>query len=321
MQKLIPSPRTVHWGYFDASLPPIARVRNGEVFRLRSVSASPDDPVPAEWIPPEIPAIFAEVKERGPGPHILTGPVFVENARPGDVLQVDLVSISLGAAYGFNLMRPRRGMFPDAVPAFDNAIIPLDVEQGRAEILPGVWMPTQPFFGILGVAPPPSWGRIDSSAPRQHGGNLDNKELVAGTTLFLPTWVDGALFSAGDGHAAQGDGEVDVTALETCLEGEFRLRVLERFEVTLPIARTPSHLITMGFHEDLDRAAEIAVTCFVQFMERYCRLSWRDAFRLASVAGDLRITQVVNGVKGVHLMFERAIIDQIGCRAPWFTDV
>lgn len=318
MQRLVPSPQTVHWGYFDASLAPIAHVRDGEILRLRSVSGYPDDPVPSGWIPPEIPAIFAEVKERGPGPHILTGPIFVENARPGNVLQVDIGSISLGASYGFNLMRPLRGLFPDAVSSADKSIIPLDVENERAEVLPGVWMPTRPFFGILGVAPPQGWGRIDSTAPRRHGGNLDNKELVAGTTLFLPIWVEGALFSAGDGHAAQGDGEVDVTAIETCLEAEFRLRVLDQFETALPIALTPRHVITMGFHEDLDRAAEMAVASFIQFMERYCRTTWRDAYRLASIAGDLRVTQVVNGIKGIHLMLERTILDQIGCHAPWF---
>ena len=302
MKTLLPSPGTVHWGYFDASLAPVARIGNGKVLRLRSVTARPDDPVPVEWIPPEIPAIFSEVKDRGPSGHILTGPVFVEGAQPGNVLQVDILSVRLGAPYGYNIMGPQAGLFPEAVDQGDKRIIPFDVDKGLAMVLPHVWLPTRPFFGILGVAPPSEWGRIPSGPPNKHGGNLDNKELVAGTTLFLPIWVEGALFSAGDGHAAQGDGEVNVSAIETCLEGEFRLSVHRDFELSLPVALTPTHIITMGFSGDLDEAAKVAVGALLEFLERHCRVSWHDAYRLASIAADLRVTQVVNRNKGVHVM-------------------
>ncbi len=317
MKSVLPSPRTVHWGYFDASLNPVAEVSQGEVLRLRSVAGFPDDPVPAAWIPPEIPSIFAEVRDRIGFGHILTGPIFVQGARPKSVLQVDILSIKLGAPYGYNILTPLGGIFPEAVDSGDKHIIPIDRDTGLATIMPRLKLPTRPFFGILGVAPPPAWGRIDSSAPRSHGGNMDNKELVAGTTLFLPIWVEGALFSAGDGHAAQGDGEVDVTAIETCLEGEFRLEAREDFELSLPIAVTPTHLITMGFDPDLDRAARIAVRSLLDLLERYYGITWRDAYRLASVAADLHVTQAVNGAKGIHVMLERSILNQLGARPPF----
>jgi acetamidase/formamidase len=203
-------------------------------------------------------------------------------------------------------------MFPDAVHTSSKQIIPIDQQTGLAQLPVGVSLPTRPFFGILGVAPPPSLGRIDSTAPGCHGGNIDNKELVAGTTLFLPVWVEGALFSAGDGHAAQGDGEVDITAIETCLEGDFRFKVRNDISLTLPIAVTPTHIVTMGFHEDLDRAAEIAVRSLLDLLERYCHLQPLDSYRLASIAVDLRVTQVVNGLKGIHTMLARSLWDQLG---------
>jgi len=309
----------VHWGYFDAALTPIAEVVSGETFQLRSVSGTPDDPVPADWIPPEIPGIYAEVRDRGPGPHLLTGPIYVRGARPKQVLQVDILSVTLGAPYGFNLLRPLKGIFPDAIDRLDKQIIPINRETGVATIAPGLRLPTRPFFGILGVAPPPWWGRLDTSPPRCHGGNMDNKELVAGTTLFLPIWAEGALFSAGDGHAAQGDGEVDITAIETSLDGEFRLGVREDFGLSLPIAVTPTHLITMGFDPSLDQAARVAVRSLLDLLEQFGRMAWRDAYRLASIAADLRVTQVVNGEKGIHVMLERTILEQLGTALPFLS--
>ncbi len=318
MKYLLPSPQTVHWGYFDASLKPAMEVDSGEVFLLRTVTGFPNDPVPSEWIPPEIPGIYAQVKERGPGPHILTGPVFVRGARPGAVLQVDILSIRLGAPYGVNLLQPLRGILgPDVIQAPDRLIIPLDCEAGLATFLPDLKIPTRPFFGVMGVAPPPGWGRIPTSAPRAHGGNIDCKELLAGTTLFLPVWVEGALFSAGDGHAAQGDGEVDTTALETCLEAEFRLTVRDDFELSLPIAVTPTHLIALGFDENLEIAARIAARSLLDLLEKHWGVAWPLNYRLASMAADVRITQVVNGVKGSHAMIARSLLEQLG-RRPMF---
>ncbi|HEY8745253.1 MAG TPA: acetamidase/formamidase family protein [Chloroflexota bacterium] len=321
MQRILPSPSTVHWGYFDSRLPPIASVRSGEVIFLRSVSGAPDDDVASTSLPPEIPAIYAEVNLRGPGPHILTGPVYVTGARPGAVLQVDLLSIVLGADYGYTGLRPTKGLFPERVLQAEREIILLDRQNGSARLQSGFTLRTAPFFGILGVAPPLERGRVDSAPPGCHGGNIDNKELCAGTTLFLPVWVDGALFSAGDGHAAQGDGEVTINAIETCLEGTFRLQSRDDFSLLLPIAVTPTHLITMGFDEDLDQAARIAVQALLDLLERYYGLSWADAYRLTSLAANLRVTQVVNGAKGIHVMINRALLAQRHCHPPFLDGV
>ena len=317
MQFVRPSPQTVHWGYFDASLKPVAEVDSGEAFRLRSVTAAPNDAVPPDWIPPEIAEIHAAVRDRGPGGHLLTGPVRVRGARPGHVLQVDILSVALGAPYGMNSVGPLKGIFPDAVETWDKQIIPLDREHGVATLPPGLRIPTRPFFGVMGVAPPAAWGRIDTAQPRRHGGNMDNKELIGGTTLFLPVWAEGGLFSAGDGHAAQGDGEVCITAIETSLEGEFRLGVRTDFELTLPIAVTPTHLITMGFDPSLDRAARSAVRSLLDLLERFGGMRWRDAYGLASIAVDLHVTQVVNGEKGIHAMLSRDILDQLASPLPF----
>jgi acetamidase/formamidase len=318
VKRLWPSPHTVHWGYFDASLAPVAEVVPGEIIHLRSVSGAPDDAVPSGWIPPEIPGIYAEVHDRGPGGHLLTGPIAVRGARSGHVLQVDILSMTLGAPYGYNALAPLKGIFPEAIDRRDRQIIPIDRETGVATVTPGLKLPTQPFFGIIGVAPPLGWGRVDTAPPRCHGGNMDNKELVAGTTLFLPIWAEGALLSVGDGHAAQGDGEVNITAIETSLEGELRLDIRADFALTLPVAVTPSHLIAMGFDPSLDQAARIAVGSLLDLLVRFGGMAWRDAYRLASIAADLRVTQVVNGEKGIHVMLERAILDQLATPFPFF---
>ena len=317
MKILHASPTTVHWGYFDAALRPVAQVGNGEALQVRTVSGFPDDPVPPGWMPAEIPAIHAHVADRGPGPHILTGPVLIRGARPGAVLQVDLLSVRLTTPYAYNIVAPQRGLFPDAIDSWERRVIPIDMVTGIATVPPGVPVRTRPFFGVMGVAPPPQWGRIDSLAPRRHGGNLDNKELVAGATLFLPVWVDGALFSIGDGHAAQGDGEVNVTAIETSLEADLWFKVREDFTLSLPIAVTPTHLITMGFNPDLDRAVQIAVGVLLDLLERHCGVAWKDAYLLASAAADVRVTQVVNTVKGAHVMLERALIRSFDRHPPF----
>lgn len=318
--QLLPGPETVHFGFFDGSLEPVLEVDDGTVLAVRAVSGHPDDPVPPEWLPPEIPGIYEQVAEQGPGPHILTGPVAVRGAKAGMVLEVEIREIRLGARYGFNIMRPSGGMFAGEFPDRHHLhIIPLEAKQRRAQLQPDLWIPVRPFFGILGVAPPPQWGRINSRPPRAHGGNMDNKELQPGSRLFLPIWVDGALFSAGDGHAAQGDGEVNQTAIETTLEGVFRLRLRAEQRLDRPFAVTGEHLITMGFHEDLDEAARRAVRDMLELLQAHYGLAAEQAYRLCSVAADLRITQVVNENKGVHVMVRRSLLEPLG-RSPWFLE-
>jgi acetamidase/formamidase len=315
-QVFSPSPASVRWGHFDGSLPPIGAVAEGETFTVQSVSAVLDDPEPDRFIAPEAAAIFRNASARGPGPHLLTGPIAVEGARSGDVLQLTIHDVRLRADYGYNIIHPILGLFPDRVERPERVIIPIDRNTGLVTLPGGVTSRARPFFGIIGVGPPLGWGRIDSREPRRHGGNLDNKELVAGSTLFLPVFVDTALVSIGDGHALQGDGEVDLTAVETSLEGDFSVRVRRDFELALPLARTATHLMTMGFSEDLDTSVSVAVKGMIDLLSENCRMSWNDAYRLCSICADVRVTQVVNGQKGIHCMMPLDIIRQLPGSLP-----
>src|SRR4051794_17626844 len=297
--------RTVHFGFYDPALAPVLEIDSGDEILVETVSADPGDAVPPEWLPPRIRDIH-EHAERGTGPHILTGPIAVRGAKAGDVLAVDILEIRLTQPYGYNIVSPMKGMFPGEDPRLATTIIPIDLASGMAEVAPGVSIQTRPFFGQLGVAPPAAWGRLDSRPPNRHGGNIDNKELLPGTRLFLPIAVDGALFSVGDGHAAQGDGEVNQTAIETSLDGRFRLSVRRDLEIEWPIAVTPTHLMTMAFHEDLDGAARLAMRAMIRLLQDHYAMPFHDAYRLCSIAADMRVTQFVNGNRGIHVMLPRA---------------
>jgi acetamidase/formamidase len=311
MQHLRAAPETVHIGFHDASLKHVLAADDGEEVVIDTVSADPSHEVPSAWLPIGIEQIHARAP-RGTGPHILTGPIAVNGARSGDVLQVHILEIKLTQPYGYNIVSPLKGMFGTEQPRQATTIIPIDLATGQAEVLPGVRLPTRPFFGQLGVAPPLEWGRLDSRPPNKYGGNIDNKELLPGTRLFLPVWVDGALFSVGDGHALQGDGEANQTAIETSLRGRFRLSVRRDLQIDLPFAVTPDTLITMGFHEDLDQAARIAMREMIRKLEAHFGLEFHDAYRLCSLAADMRITQFVNGNRGVHTVLSRHILEKLG---------
>lgn len=308
--RLTASPETCVWGYFDAQIPAVLEVESGDSVVIETVSGSPEH-VPHSGgfdVPDELLAVHAQL-ERPPTGHILTGPVAITGAKPGHVLEVQILDIALRHNWGWNIIRPLAGTLPDDFPNPRCVTIPLDLDRMTARLSWGLELPLSPFFGVMGVAPPPNWGRISTIQPRAHGGNIDNKELVAGTTLFLPVLTDGALFSCGDGHAAQGDGEVCVTAIETGLTGTFRFVLHEDPGFAYPRAQTPTHLITMGMHEDLDRCAEMALRDMIAWIVARTGLSREDAYMLCSLAGDLRITQTVNGNKGVHMMMECALLD------------
>jgi acetamidase/formamidase len=315
-KRLEATARTVHFGFFDAALAPVLEIESGEEIWVETVSADPAHAVPPEWLPPRIAEIFAGA-ERGTGPHILTGPIVVNGARPGDVLEVDILEIRLTQPYGYNIVSPMKGMFPGEEPRLDTTIIPIDLASGMAEVAPGVTLRMRPFFGQLGVAPPADWGRLDSRPPNRHGGNIDNKELLAGTRLLLPVAAEGALFSVGDGHAAQGDGEVNQTAIETSLDGHFRLSVRRNVDIEWPIAVTPTHLMTMAFHEDLDGAARLAMRSMIRLLQDHYALSFHDGYRLCSVAADMRVTQFVNGNRGIHVMLPRAPLAGLAVQPPF----
>ncbi|MFK7765385.1 MAG: acetamidase/formamidase family protein [Roseobacter sp.] len=304
------SPETCAWGYFDAARSPVLEIASGDTIVIDTVSGGPEHlpPKGSEFdVPPELLEIHARSKRPLPG-HILTGPVAVKGAKPGQVLEVQILEVTLRQNWGWNMIRPLAGTLPDEFPNGRNRIIPLDLNAMTARLSWGLDLPLRPFFGVMGVAPPAEWGMISSIQPRRHGGNIDNKEFVAGTTLYLPIFNDGALFSCGDGHGAQGDGEVCVTAIETALQGTFRLSLRDDVQFGPTRAQTPTHLITMGVHEDLDRCAEMALRDMILWIVERTGLEREDAYMLCSLAGDLRITQTVNGNKGVHMMLETALL-------------
>lgn len=310
--RLAPTPKTVTWGYFDARTPPVLRVKSGDTVEIQTLVAGGARALEAAGLPrdqiqPALLEIEREVKDRGEVAHILTGPIWVEGAEPGNVLEVRILSVKLTVPYAQNAFVPGRGFLPNEYPYAHHKLTPLDLTRKTAKFADGIELPLKPFFGVMGVAPPVETGRISSGPPWIHTGNMDNKELVAGTTLYLPVHVNGALFSVGDGHAGMGDGEVCVTALETSLQGTFQLIVRKDMKLRWARAETPTHYLTMGFDENLETAAKIAVDDMLDFLVSEKHLDRDNAYVLASDAVDLRITQLVDGKKGVHALLPKAI--------------
>jgi acetamidase/formamidase len=310
--QLKPTPKTVAWGYYDAATPPVMQIKSGDIVEVQTLITSSPTRLEGAGVKPQdveqsLRDIYKEVTNKGPGGHILTGPIFVEGAEPGDVLEVRIKSIKLAIPYAYNAFSPGRGFLPEDFPYARIRIIPLDAKRMIAHFADGIEIPLHPFFGSIGVAPPDVSGRISSAPPWVHAGNLDNKELVAGTTLYIPIHAKGALFLAGDGHAGQGNGEVDITAMETSLIGTFQLIVRKDMHLRWPRAETPTHYITMGLHEDLNEATKMALREMIDFLVNEKHLSRDDAYQLSSVAADLDITQLVDGNKGVHAMIPKAI--------------
>ena len=305
------TPKTVAWGFYSGQATPALTVHTGDTVRMQTLSTcgSPERMEHEGVAPADIPAytapIYAEVKDKGPGGHILTGPVAIAEAEPGDVLEVQILKIDLDAPFACNGFGVGRGFLPMEFPYSRAKIIPLDRARMIAKFAPGIELPLHPFFGSMGVAP--AGGKIDSAPPFVHAGNLDNKELVAGATLFIPVAAKGALFEAGDGHAGQGNGEVDITALETYLTGTFRFIVHKHQPLVWPRAETPTHFISMGFSPDLKEATELAVKDMIRFLVDEKHLTRDDAYMLTSVAVDVDITQLVDGNVGVHAMLPKAI--------------
>jgi acetamidase/formamidase len=306
------SPKTVAWGYYDANSKPVLKINSGDTVEVYTLLTNSPKGLERAFVPPDqveqaLRDIYDEVKDKGPGGHILTGPIYVEGAEPGDVLEVRIQKIKLAIPYSYNGFGPKSGFLPEDFPRSRTKIIPLDEKRMIARFAEGIEIPLRPFFGSMGVAPPPGAGRISSGPPGVHAGNLDNKELVAGTTLFIPVHARGALFAIGDGHAGQGNGEVDITALETSLHGTLQFVVRKDMKLKWPRAETPTHFIVMGLDRDLTQAAKIAVREAIDFLTTVKELSPDDAYMLSSVAVDFNITQLVDGTKGVHGMIPKEI--------------
>jgi acetamidase/formamidase len=307
------TPSTVVWGYYSAKAKPVLTVHSGDTVRIQTLSTCgsterlQEEGVATADIPTYNTDIYREVKERGPGGHILTGPVEIAEAEPGDVLEVQILKIDIDVPFACNGFAAGRGFLPNDYPYSRRKIVPLDRERMVAKFSPGIEIPLHPFFGSMGVAPPESAGKLDSAPPWMHAGNMDNKELVEGATLYVPVQAKGALFEVGDGHAGQGNGEVDITALETFLTGTLRFVVHKDQHLLWPRAETPTSYISMGFSPDLKEAATLAVRDMINFLTDQKHLSRDEAYMLTSVAVDVDITQLVDGNVGVHAMCPKNI--------------
>ena len=307
------TPSTVAYGYYWSEAQPALRIASGDIVDVDTLLTNTPQGlqragVAEEKIQASLRAVVEEVtgERRGPGGHILTGPIFVEGAQPGDVLEVNVLSIDLALDYGYNGCN---GFLPDncdkALPA---KIIALDRKKMTAEFLPGIVIPLRPFFGSMGVAPAADAGRVSSNPPGRHAGNLDNRELVAGSTLYIPVFVPGALFEVGDGHAAQGDGEVDQTAIETSLRGRLRLTVRKDMKLAWPRAETPTDYISMATDPDLTVATRGAIQEMIDFVVAEKHLTQHQAYQLVSIAGNVAVTQLVDKPNhGVHVRLPKSI--------------
>jgi acetamidase/formamidase len=313
-------PETIHWGYLSGAVDPIAFVRSGDTVTVDTVSheglladqGGPGDffarrKVAPEHVLADAVSLYAKVQHSGLGPHIVSGPIHVAGAEPGDTLAVHVIEARPRTPYGVNSIRTGKGSLPDEFTLNRSVVIPFDLERNVAKFLHGIEVPLKPFFGIMATGPARSLGRISSVPPGAYGGNIDLNELTAGATLYLPVHVPGALFMTGDGHAAQGDGEVDLTAIETSLTGTFRLELIKGKTLAWPRAETPTHWICLGLHENLDEAMKICVRETVKFLSEEKGLAREDAYALASIAIDFEVTQVVDQVKGIHAMIPKAI--------------
>jgi acetamidase/formamidase len=311
--RLEASPATVVYGYYWSEAKPALRIASGDIIDVDTLlTNSPMGlsraGVPDNKIQESLKSIVNEVtgERRGPGGHILTGPVYVEDAEPGDALEVKILSIDFALDYGYNGCS---GFLPEnCEPGAPAKIIPLDKKTMTAAVFPGIIVPLRPFFGSMGVAPAPELGRVSSNPPGRHAGNLDNKELVVGSTLYIPVFVRGALFLVGDGHAAQGDGEVDQTAIETSLRGRIQLTVRKGMKLDWPRAETPTDFISMAADPDLTVATKIAIQEMVDYLADARKLTKHQAYQLVSMAGNVAITQLVDKPNmGVHVRVPKSI--------------
>ena len=307
------TPANVHWGYYDARLKPVLKIASGDTVRVETMIAGGLERLrlagaPEREIPDSLKQVENAVTYRGPGAHPLTGPIFVDGAEPGDTLEMRIQGFEFLHPFGMTGFRPGSGTLPDEFPYARFKLIRINAAAGTAEFSPGVSLRLAPFWGSIGVAPPSVIRRLSSGPPGAHAGNLDNKELVAGSTLYLPVHVSGGLISMGDGHALQGDGEVTITALETSLRGTVQIFVRKGKPIRWPRAETPSHYIAMGLHPDLDEAARIATREMIEFLVSEKGMSRDDAYLLVSLAVDLRVTQLVDDTKGIHAMLPKSVI-------------
>jgi acetamidase/formamidase len=309
------TPETIVWGRFAANQNPVLTVQPGDTVVIETFNGG-DYAFPPEGLDMHVAEaqrlIVATPTPNGRPGHLLTGPVAIAGAEPGDVLEVRIERVELGSDWGFTGLSPLAGTLAGDFDLSRRTLthIPVNRATNTARLPHGIELNLSPFFGVMGVAPPADFGEITSIEPRIHGGNLDNKLLTAGSTLLLPVWADGALFSCGDGHGIQGDGEVSINGLEMALTGTFTFVLHKQADmrISYPRAETPDHLISMGFHADLDDALVIALREMIGIICERTNLSPTEAYQLCSLVADFAITQSVNGEKGVHGKIAKSLL-------------
>lgn len=339
LHRLSATPKTVHWGYFDAALAPVLRVSSGDLIEAEAITHHAGDD-PDLMMDDAVAAIFRDIPEsdRNPGVHIMTGPIFVEDARPGDMLEVRYLSMTPRCAYGSNLAANWGYLYKEFGERERVTIYQLDADARQAQALyaydfpgkyltpgtitrcpacdrqdalAGVRVPARPHLGTAGVAMDVA-GRVSTIPPGAHGGNIDNWRIGAGATMYYPVQVAGGLFSIGDPHVSQGDGELSGTAIEASLDVLFQIVLRRDFHFPGPLLETPKHWIVHGFHEDLNLATRNAANDALAFLTGQIGLSRPDAYSLMSVATDFAVTQVVDGRQGVHVRIPRSIFPPTG---------
>jgi acetamidase/formamidase len=323
------TPENCFWGFFDRSLPPVLTIRSGDVVHVETLTHQAGD-APDLMIDEGVRAVYEGIppSERGPGVHVMTGPIAVEGAKAGDTLEVRVLAMSPRLAYGTNIgawwgylydemQRERITIYRvDIASGFARAAFAFDYKQSprydspgtmippdkikRTPALEGVQVPLRPHFGVMGVAPAES-GKVNSIPPREFGGNVDNWRLGPGATMYYPVQCDGALFFVGDPHMAEGDGELSGTAIECSADGWLQLTVRRDLPTDAPLLETATHWYAHGFGADLDEAMRQAALRMLAFLERRYGLSRDDAYSLVSVAGDFGVTQVVDQRMGIHV--------------------
>src|SRR5499433_2174961 len=305
-------------GFIPVGAPPALRITSGQTVQIETFShhGFVEDPVAffkgygisEDKILPDLIAVTKKLpRPKDGGTHVLTGPVYIDGAEPGDMLEVRILDLRPRVPYGGNGSGPDRGVLPDLLTKADQEIIQLDLKRNVALFSKDIEVPLQPFMGIKAVAPPASLGKVNSTPPGVYGGNLDLKDLTKGATLFLPVFQTGAQFVVGDGHSGQWDGEVNGTAIETSLTGNFQFILHKRKRLEVPRAETKNHYILMGLDVDLNQAMKKAVQETVKFLVEEKGLNRTDAFSLASIAVDFKVAEAVDQVLLVVGMIPKKI--------------
>ena len=314
------TPDTVLWGYLAANVPPVLTIDSGASVKIDTVShqglTTPQDPltfftshgVNPDDVLSDAQNIYQHLKRpKGGGVHILTGPIYLQDAEPGDMLEVRILDIQFRVPYGVNNTGPGRGVLPDLLQTPTPKLLRFDFGRNVALFSKEIAIPLRPFMGIMAVSPPENMGMVSSTPPGVWGGNMDLKALHKGATLFLPVFNDGAQFFTGDGHGAQGDGEVDGGAIEVSLAPTLQFILHKEKHIASPMAETTTHFVAMGMHVDLNEANRLAVKSAVDFLVRTKHLTEADAYALASLAIDFRVGEAVDIVNLVYANIPKAL--------------